>query len=249
MMRQPTSLGEIRVPCRVLSALGLLVGLVPALAQAQTNIDEGKSPAQIFSSDCATCHKSMRGLANGRNSLTLRSFLAEHYTSSSQQAAALAAYVLGAGGNSGPPPPPVREARPQTDHGAPVGEAKPSHPTRQTAKPEEEAPATAKLQPAAHEDGPRSATPNIMEDEPRGSDHRPSGARHDGQPSIGARGHRKQPEAAPPAQPAAVVAEPVTHEAPAPQSSPDVTPEPSESAPVTGASGDNAPVQRDNIPD
>ena len=39
-----------------------------------------------------------RGLANGRGSSGLASFLVEHYTASKDQAAALAAYVMGAGG-------------------------------------------------------------------------------------------------------------------------------------------------------
>ena len=57
------------------------------------NIDQGKSPADIFANDCAACHKSTRGLANGQNSLALSSFLREHYTASKDQANALAAYV------------------------------------------------------------------------------------------------------------------------------------------------------------
>jgi len=83
---------------RIALAIGLFVGLVPALARAQTNIDQGKSPAEIFANDCATCHKSARGLAKGRASYELASFLVEHYTASKAQAAELAAYVLGAGG-------------------------------------------------------------------------------------------------------------------------------------------------------
>jgi hypothetical protein len=79
------------------------MGLVPAMAQAQTNIDQGKSPAEIFANDCATCHKSARGLANGRGSSGLASFLVEHYTASKDQAAALAAYVMGAGGGEAAP--------------------------------------------------------------------------------------------------------------------------------------------------
>ena len=73
------------------------------MAQAQTNIDQGKSPAEIFANDCATCHKSARGLANGRGSSGLASFLVEHYTASKDQAAALAAYVMGAGGGEAAP--------------------------------------------------------------------------------------------------------------------------------------------------
>src|SRR5499427_1819076 len=68
--------------------------------QGQTNIDQGKPASELFANYCAVCHKSTRGLANGRNSLTLSMFLHEHYAASSQQAAALAAYVISAGGNA-----------------------------------------------------------------------------------------------------------------------------------------------------
>jgi mono/diheme cytochrome c family protein len=31
-------------------------------ARGQENLDHGKTPAQLFASDCAICHKSARGL-------------------------------------------------------------------------------------------------------------------------------------------------------------------------------------------
>src|SRR5580658_2000053 len=98
MMGQPIKLAMRRGFRYFAGAAGLLAGLIPALCQAQTSIDQGKSPAEIFSNDCATCHKSARGLANGRGSSGLASFLVEHYTASKDQAASLAAYVMGAGG-------------------------------------------------------------------------------------------------------------------------------------------------------
>jgi hypothetical protein len=67
---------------------------------SQTNIDQGKPASELFANYCAVCHKSTRGLANGRSNFTLSLFLREHYAASSQQAAALAAYVLSAGGNA-----------------------------------------------------------------------------------------------------------------------------------------------------
>jgi hypothetical protein len=67
---------------------------------SQTNIDQGKPASELFANYCAVCHKSTRGLANGRSSLTLSMFLREHYATSSQQATALAAYVISAGGNA-----------------------------------------------------------------------------------------------------------------------------------------------------
>ncbi len=79
-------------------AIVLFAALAPPMAHAQVNIDQDKTPAHIFASDCAVCHKSIRGLANGRGSSALTGFLAEHYTSSREEAAALAAYVLAGGG-------------------------------------------------------------------------------------------------------------------------------------------------------
>src|ERR1700760_1916991 len=86
-----------------LYAFGLFAGLLPAVCHAQTSIDAGKSPSEIFSTVCATCHKSARGLANGRGTSGLATFLAEHYTSGKDQAAQLAAYVMGAGGGEAAP--------------------------------------------------------------------------------------------------------------------------------------------------
>jgi hypothetical protein len=86
-----------------------LIGLAPIAAVVvfsagptlgQTNIDQGKPASELFANYCALCHKSTRGLANGRSSLTLSLFLREHYAASGQQAAALAAYVISAGGNA-----------------------------------------------------------------------------------------------------------------------------------------------------
>src|SRR5271165_5492165 len=64
---------------------GLCASLAPVPAQAQVNIEQGKSAAEMFNGDCATCHKGAKGLANGRNSAALAGFLREHYTSSAQQ--------------------------------------------------------------------------------------------------------------------------------------------------------------------
>ena len=117
-------LEEIRVFRRLAPTIGFLAGLAPAtvapMAHAQVNIDQGMPPAQIFANDCATCHKSVRGLAVGKNSLMLTGFLREHYTASNEQAAALAAYVLGAGGSEPAPQEPKR--KPESEHAKATGE-------------------------------------------------------------------------------------------------------------------------------
>ena len=95
---------------RLMPVIGLASIVVVAVTSAepalsQTNIDQGKPASELFANYCAVCHKSTRGLANGRSSLTLSMFLREHYAASSQQAAALAAYVISAGGNAPAPKP------------------------------------------------------------------------------------------------------------------------------------------------
>jgi hypothetical protein len=47
--------------------IGLLAALAPAMAHAQTNLDQGKSASQIFSAACAECHKAPQGLAKGKS--------------------------------------------------------------------------------------------------------------------------------------------------------------------------------------
>jgi mono/diheme cytochrome c family protein len=81
-------------------ALALLIAVVisaimispPANAQAQ-NLDQDKTAAKLFATTCAECHRSARGLAKGRFSLTLWYYLQQHYTSSSATARTLTAYL------------------------------------------------------------------------------------------------------------------------------------------------------------
>jgi mono/diheme cytochrome c family protein len=69
------------------------VVLTATLASAQ-NLDAGKSAEKLFADGCTACHRSPRGLAKGRYSLTLSWFLQDHYSSSSDTAKALAAYLV-----------------------------------------------------------------------------------------------------------------------------------------------------------
>jgi hypothetical protein len=76
----------------------IAAGLAAAAAHAQgINIDEGKTPAQMFASDCSVCHKAARGLAKNSNVRAVADFLRQHYTSSREQAAAMAGFLLAAG--------------------------------------------------------------------------------------------------------------------------------------------------------
>jgi hypothetical protein len=77
----------------VVGALFALAG-APAPATAQ-DFTAGKTPAQLYATDCAECHRTPNGLAKGRDVKTLAGFLREHYTTKSDSAGALAAYVSG----------------------------------------------------------------------------------------------------------------------------------------------------------
>jgi hypothetical protein len=66
--------------------------LIGGAAHAQ-NLDQGKPAATLFADGCATCHRSARGLAKGRFSLTLFLFLQQHYASNSSSAWALTSYL------------------------------------------------------------------------------------------------------------------------------------------------------------
>ena len=222
------------------STFGLLAALamVPFTAHAQVNIDQGKPAAQIFANDCAACHKATRGLANGKNSLTLSLFLREHYTASREQAAALAAYVLGAGGaESAPQKPGQKPGQKPADEHAKVEEPKiGAHPS---AKPEGEAPATAKLQPPAGEEAKPEEHPTPGAEPAAVPVERPA-IGHEARPVTATRGRKKEPEAA---SPAAVVAAPLSTETPGADQSPTT------SAAAPTVPGEGEPVPRDNIPD
>ena len=76
--------------------------------RAQTqgeNLSAGKTPAQLFASDCAACHRSPAGLAKGRGPGQIANFLIEHYTSSRQSAGLLGSYVASVRGSAPAAPP------------------------------------------------------------------------------------------------------------------------------------------------
>src|SRR5580698_7735396 len=55
-------------------AIGVLTLGFAVAAEAQENLDQGKSAAQLFASDCAICHKTSAGLSKS-HVLGLDSFL------------------------------------------------------------------------------------------------------------------------------------------------------------------------------
>ena len=82
----------VRRASAVLIAIAAIAGATPAAAF--DNLDKGKSAEQLFRTNCATCHKSVRGLATAKGSWTLSGFLEEHYTTSKTAADTLAAYLI-----------------------------------------------------------------------------------------------------------------------------------------------------------
>jgi hypothetical protein len=78
---------------RVVSwAIGMVLSAAGAPAQAQSNLDAGKSPAQIFSDTCNSCHRSPREIKR-----TSPAFLREHYTTGLREATLMAAYLASVG--------------------------------------------------------------------------------------------------------------------------------------------------------
>jgi len=76
-------------------AIGVLALVFSGAAGAQENLDQGKSGAQLYASDCAICHKSPPNLGSAGGIFGLESFLREHYTASRESAATIAAYLRG----------------------------------------------------------------------------------------------------------------------------------------------------------
>jgi hypothetical protein len=72
--------------------LGFAMACASVAATAQ-DLTAGKTPAELFRSDCAECHRSPGSVAGTRDVQALAGFLREHYTTKSETAGALAAYV------------------------------------------------------------------------------------------------------------------------------------------------------------
>jgi hypothetical protein len=241
---------EIAVVRRLVRALGLIVVLAPATALAQVNIDQDKSPAQLYAGDCAACHKSVRGLANGRSASALAGFLIEHYTASSREASAIAAYVLASGGAAAP-----ARAQPERERTRANADEPRSRDARRPAQPEARPPGNA----AARKPEPERRA--AVEPGQPGSAHGPALERHERGTTRG-RGRAKPAEAvnpppvSPPPAPAAAaapeaktaVAAPPAAEAAAP-AAPGIPAGTEPKAAAPAQSGETAPGPRDNIPD
>ena len=94
-----------RIDRIVLWATGAAVAMAVVPAQAQSNLDAGKSAAQIFADTCNACHRSPREVRP-----TSAAFLREHYTTGGREAAAMAAYLASVGSDARA----VQQRRPPT---------------------------------------------------------------------------------------------------------------------------------------
>lgn len=243
--------------------IGLLFALVPTMAPAQTNIDEGKSASQIFANACAECHKSASGLGKGKNIATVAEFLREHYTTSREQAAALAAYIVsGRDTVAGKKPPPERvgasptetaqdkrhaQKPPKPEEGA-TANARPRRPSEADAKPKEEANSPSGqpsfMNPIARPEPGRNRPATATRNRPKEPVAQPSAPTPEQPPQEPA-----QEPAAVAHEPAVAAPEPARAETPA-EASPTVTPVPTAAAPMEAPSGESGEaVPRDNIPD
>ncbi|HEU4661398.1 MAG TPA: cytochrome C [Pseudolabrys sp.] len=73
--------------------LAVLAASAALPVAAQENVEAGKTPAQLYATDCAICHKSPRGLSKAGGMFGLSSFLRKHYTASRETAAVIAKYL------------------------------------------------------------------------------------------------------------------------------------------------------------
>jgi hypothetical protein len=96
---------------RRVSSLIIIGALTVGPARAQ-NLDQDKSGAKLFATNCTDCHRSARGLAKERFSWTLSSFLQQHYTASPASAHALTAYLQSVDGPRAKPQTAARTSQP-----------------------------------------------------------------------------------------------------------------------------------------
>ena len=92
--------------------------LLPGTAVAQVDYSKGKTPEQLFNSDCSACHASPQAVGRGRDVRALTAFLDQHYTTKTQWAALLANYLVRA--RDLPPPAsvpaPEQQPKPSAEH-------------------------------------------------------------------------------------------------------------------------------------
>ena len=234
---------------RLAPAALMFTALAPSMAHAQVNIDQDKSPAHIFASDCSVCHKSTRGLANGRGHSALTGFLEEHYTSSREEAAAMAAYVLAGGGGVGTAAPARNQNTTAARDRASADEPKTGQ-ARRPAKPGEEPAAGGKPGRTVGERGKREQDQRSATAEPGhvGGERKPAVEHRDANTPLRQRDGQKPAETPAPASAPAAVAERKPVEPSKPASGP-LGPAASAAAVQQEEANKPSPAPTDNIAD
>src|SRR5690242_114604 len=85
---------RMRMSSRALSLATMLMIVVFAGDAGAQNLEAGKSAAQMFSGNCASCHKAVRGLLRTVPPGSLPGFLRQHYTTGPDMAGMLSAYLI-----------------------------------------------------------------------------------------------------------------------------------------------------------
>src|SRR5215472_10970856 len=126
----------------ILATVLLLIGFwAVGRAEAQENLDAGKSPSQIFAGTCNACHKSPRGLLKTVSPSSLPGFLRQHYTTSPNMAGALASYLVSNGATdtrAGGDAPKGAKGAKEAKEGAKEGAKEAAREAKQEARPVEQ---------------------------------------------------------------------------------------------------------------
>jgi len=154
----------------ILLAGGVAAAALGGQALAQENLDAGKSPAQLYASDCAICHKSAQGLSKGAGIFGLSSFLRQHYTSSRESASAIAAYVESI--DKGPASPPAKKPAKRTAKGDDKSKASEGKPSDKPSEAKSAEPKTGDTKP-----GDAKPSESKSGEPPKSSDAKPSEAK------------------------------------------------------------------------
>jgi len=149
--------------------IGLSAVSLAGPAFAQESLDKGKTPAQLFASDCAPCHKSPQGLAKSGGLFGLDGFLREHYTASRETATAIANYLKSMDTGPAGPGRAGKRAAKGDDKAKSGGKKKPATKPDET-KGAEKNPGTAVGEPNSSEPKPAG----ILAPEPKSNEAKPS---------------------------------------------------------------------------
>ena len=172
--------------------IGVLALCLAGGSWAQESLDRGKSPAQLFASDCSGCHKSPQGLGKYGGLAGLGSFLREHYTASRETAAAIASYLKAM--DTGPAPGRAFKRTAKGDGKAKSDDKKKSGARPGEAKGSEKKPVDTASEPKSPDAKSSEPKPiEILAPEPKSVDSKPNAPAADGRkPAEGAKSEKSE---------------------------------------------------------